>query len=522
MLYVSIVIELVRSRSAAAVWMAACAQGAIWALVPSWFYSGPPGNVTVMLAIGHEFPLATPFGGPLAFWLAEFAFDATGHSLFGVYVLSQACVVLTYWAIFALGRTIVGGQHAALAVLLMVGISTFTLATPDFGPAVLAMPIWAFLLLHYWQAVGLRRPKYWIAVGVEIGLLLLTTYGALLLILLLVLFTLANDRGRAALASSYSWLAGLLCLIALVPHLLWLTDASGQWIATLTRLRAPDAAIGSAVEWLRQIAWILISHLGLFALAGLVIGFGRMRVEPAPVIVRGPVKPFAGEFVYFFALAPAALATFAGAIMGLSDPVGGLGPLVVLSGLALVVAGGDIVKFGQQRLTICAWSALLILPPVLAVAALSVAPWIGIDLAVSEPAEPIARFFADSFQRRVGTPLRIVAGDTRTAALVALGSPSRPSVLFDAAALRSPWVTMDDVQKKGAIVVWPTTDTSGTPPPPIQERFPDIVPEVPRDFKRAVRGELPLLRIGWALIRPQASPPPTSVTPPANSASAPK
>jgi len=52
-------------------------------------------------------------------------------------------------------------------------------------------------------------------------------------------------------------------------------------------------------------------------------------------------------------------------------------------------------------------------------------------------------------------------------------------------------------------VVWPTTDTAGTPPAAITQDFPDIVPEVPRAFERAVQGRLPLLRIGWALIRPQ-------------------
>jgi hypothetical protein len=53
-------------------------------------------------------------------------------------------------------------------------------------------------------------------------------------------------------------------------------------------------------------------------------------------------------------------------------------------------------------------------------------------------------------------------------------------------------------------VVWPTTDTAGTPPADIKQDFPDIVPEVPRAFERGVQGRLPLLRIGWALIRPQA------------------
>jgi hypothetical protein len=60
--------------------------------------------------------------------------------------------------------------------------------------------------------------------------------------------------------------------------------------------------------------------------------------------------------------------------------------------------------------------------------------------------------------------------------------------------------------QKGAILVWPTTDTAGTPPPDIKADFPDIVPEVPRAFERTVQGRLPLLRIGWAVIRPAAPP----------------
>jgi hypothetical protein len=77
-------------------------------------------------------------------------------------------------------------------------------------------------------------------------------------------------------------------------------------------------------------------------------------------------------------------------------------------------------------------------------------------------------------------------------------------VYLSATPERSPWVTADTIKTKGAIVVWPTTDTAGTPPPAIKERFPDLVPEVPRAFERSVQGRLPLMRIGWALIRPQS------------------
>ena len=63
---------------------------------------------------------------------------------------------------------------------------------------------------------------------------------------------------------------------------------------------------------------------------------------------------------------------------------------------------------------------------------------------------------------------------------------------------------MSDVRRKGAILVWPATDTTGAPPAALKERFPDIVPEIPpRTFDRPVQGRLPRLRIGWAVIRPQ-------------------
>ena len=66
----------------------------------------------------------------------------------------QICVVATYWCVFALGRAIVGATHAAMAVLLMVGIFVFTVPTPNFGPPILAMALWAAALLFYWRAVA--------------------------------------------------------------------------------------------------------------------------------------------------------------------------------------------------------------------------------------------------------------------------------------------------------------------------------------------------------------------------------
>ena len=503
MLYVSIFVELLRSRPALAVWLAASAQALLWTLVPALFYPGPPGDVPNVLAVGHEFQLGTYLGPPLAFWLAELAFDLTGRSLFGVYALSQVCVVVTYWAVFALGRSIVGAQHAALAVLLMVGVSAFAVPTPDFGPVILTMPLWAIILLHYWRAVGEDRRAYWLVLAIEIGLLLLTTYAGLMLVGLLVLFTLANARARATLRSYDPWIAAVVAIFVMFPHLIWLADSGEGLLPSLMRLRAPEAVSENFIAWLRQITVILAAHAGLVVLIALVAGWPWPRREPAPVIVRPPMDPLARQYVYFFGAAPAFAGTLIAVLIGSPGPIGGVAPLIVLSGLMAVVAAGEGIRFSRQHVVIATWFGLLVIPPIMAGLALFVLPWLNVDLRVAMPAQAVARFFSETFERRVGAPLQIVAGDPRTAALVALGAPSRPSLYLNATPERSPWVTAEAIKTKGAIVVWPTTDTAGTLPAAIKERFPELVPEVPRVFERSVQGRLPLVRIGWGFIRPQ-------------------
>src|SRR6185295_2675212 len=136
MFRVSLILEALRARPVLMFWVAALAQATLWTLVPSLFYAAPPGEVPLVLAVGHEWLLGSPDGPPLAPWIAEIAFTLAGDVI-GLYVLSQLCVVVTYWAVFALGRRIVGTAHAAMAVLLMAGVSVFTVPTLEFGPGVL-------------------------------------------------------------------------------------------------------------------------------------------------------------------------------------------------------------------------------------------------------------------------------------------------------------------------------------------------------------------------------------------------
>ncbi len=498
--YVSLIIEFLRGRPAVVFWTVALTQAALWTLMPALFYGAPPGEVPLLLAIGHEFVLGSYLGPPLSFWLGEIAYRIGGA--FGLYTLAQACIVVTYWAVFTLGRRVVGTRHAVLAVLLMVGIAAYAVPSPDFGPAILAAPLWALALLHYWRAVGEGDRGSWFLLALDLGLLLLASYVGLILIALMLVFTVASPRGRAALLHPEPWIAVLPFVIVIFPHLAWLKGAYDLVIGGLN----DTASAGRLSPGIRLCFALVATHLGLGVLVAFATGWPRRRHERAPLIDRNPVELFARWFVYFFALMPAVSAIAIAFASGRLGPLDRVAPLVVLSGLAVVMAAGDQVPLYRERMVSFTWLGLLVAPPAVIVLSIVLLPWMAsVDFKVTQPAKTEGRFFADSFQRRTGQPLAYVTGDPLFAPLVALGAPSRPHVYFDWAPERSPWANPADFRKAGGLLVWPAVDNTRTAPAALKAQFPDMVPEVPRSFSRAIQGLLPLIRLGWAMQRPQGA-----------------
>jgi 4-amino-4-deoxy-L-arabinose transferase-like glycosyltransferase len=500
MRFTSLVVELIRARPRLVVIIVLLCQATLWLGTALLFYRSPPPDLATALAFGREYQVGTDLGPPLSFWLADIAYRVSGSHVFGVYLLAVLASSATLWLVYLLARMIVGGQQAVLVVLLTMTITAFGAPTLEFGPEVLARPLWAALLLHSWQLLGQIRRNAWFAWSIEAGLLLLTTPSAIGLLLLLVGFALSTPQGRRIMRSFDPLFALLVVLVLALPYLIFVLRAESVAPPPL-----PDLAeLGArARHWLGLVGGLLLAMSGIIVLVVLNSSWLSRGETDAPIIYRPPVSPLARDFVYCFALAPAIAGSVISALFNLDTVLGGPGIALLMVGLAMVVASGDVIQLRRQRVLRSVWAAVVAIPAMLMVGASIVLPWTASgEVATAMPARDIAQFFVDSFERRTNQKLHAVAGDPQLAQLVALGR-GRPHLLLDATPQRTPWESLAQFAESGGVLVWRAADTVGTPPPDIAQRFPGLVPEVPRSFDWMINGRQPVLRIGWAIVRPK-------------------
>jgi 4-amino-4-deoxy-L-arabinose transferase-like glycosyltransferase len=502
MRFTSLVVELIRARPRLVVVIVLLCQAMLWLGVALLFYRSPPPELATVLAFGREYQVGTDLGPPLSFWLADIAYRLAGSHMFGVYLLAELSSVATLWILYLLARAIVGGQQAVLAVLLTMTVTAFGSPVLEVGPDVLARPLWALLLLHSWQLLGQGKRNAWFAWSIEAGLLLLTTPSAIGLLLLLVGFALSTEQGRRMLKSFDPLFALLVVLVLALPYLIFVLRADSVGMPLLPML----AELGTrAKHWLGLVSGLLAAMAAIILLVVLNASrFNRAEAD-APIIYRPPVSPLARDFVYCFALAPGLAGSLISGLFDLDTVIGGPGIALMMVGLAMVVASGDLIHLRRQRLLRSIWAAAVAIPAVMVVGSAILLPFTaGGEVATAMPARDIARYFVDSFERRTNQKLRAVAGDPQLASLVALGR-GRPHLFLDAAPERTPWESAASFAESGGVVLWRASDTVGTPPPDLKRRFPSLVPEVPRSFEWLINGRQPLLRIGWAIVRPKGA-----------------
>ena len=70
------------------------------------------------------------------------------------------------------------------------------------------------------------------------------------------------------------------------------------------------------------------------------------------------------------------------------------------------------------------------------------------------PGQRIADDITSQWRERFGTPLVYVGGGEFVANNIAVYSPDRPHVVVHGDPKLSPWIDMDDLHRRGAVLIW--------------------------------------------------------------------
>jgi len=498
----SIYVEGLRARPAFLLGALLLAHAAIWTLVAWLANPTPDPEISIGLALGREWQLGYVETPPLAPWILEIAFRAGG--LLAVYALGPLCVALAGWLVYLFARRIAGDRHGALAVFLMVGVHPVAFPIGAFDSDLVQMPLIALSVLAWWHAVVERNRFAWLWLGVILGLLAYAGVQALFVFAALLLLTAATRIGRASLSVNQDQIfavSGLLIFtLFLTPRMIWLQNHDFAGAVQNFNLPAIDSGRADA---LAVGVSVILGHIGLFLLVALASRFFAKDKDIAPIFMRPAIVPFGKLAAIVIALVPPLLALATVLFLGGRYPAVAAAPLVLYSGLLVVVLSGDALRVHRQRTVAVAGLTLLFLPPVLELATAYATPFFGSTGRASNwPAREAARYVTDVYRTRTGRPLEYIVGDDVTASSMALSSRDRPHIFIDADPARSPWADRAAVEAAGAVIVWRIRGANTAPPPALAANLPPLVAESPLTLRWVRPGNLDFVRLGWAIVPP--------------------
>jgi 4-amino-4-deoxy-L-arabinose transferase-like glycosyltransferase len=505
----------------------------VWTALPTLLYANLPLDLIEALTYGREWQLGYDKLPPLPWWLVEIV-----HRTFGTdaayYALAQAVVIVAFVAVFATARPLVGATGALVAVLIIDGMHYFQYTAVKFNHDVVQLPFWGLAGYAFHAALKRGRIGYWLLLGFAFGGALWAKYFAVVLAVPYALFLLFDRDARRALATLGPWLAAVVALAIAAPHIVWLVQTDFLPLAYAEHRAAAvrgwfDHILHPAVFAGSQIFFLLPS----FFIAGGLF-WPRAKMTPLPLVGRGQglgsrgtiasvddrasppdpppypapqggsdyaADPFDRRIVTLLAFGP-------GLTMILLTAVSGRGtfamwgyPLWLYVGLWIVLTARTSLDRDRLTRIVAVWAAVFAIFAAVFVVNYTVLPLIDHRYrAVFFPGNALAAELTQRFHAATGDKLSYVIGSMWDGGNLAHYSPDQPRVLIDGLPSRAPWIDLNDLRKKGAMVVWVGGDTAHPPP--------DFAPiagnaEVGTPFDLPMRRGYGEIHVGWAVLKPQ-------------------
>jgi len=449
---------------------------------------------------GHHWQLGYYKHPPLPAWIAETVSQFTGRSLWAVYLASQLAVATTIWAAWRLAREVLSRWSALAAALALETCYYYNVTALDINNTAIVRPFWALSVLFLYWALTKEKTRYWVALGVCLGLGMMSKYYLAVLILAMFVLPLVSGRTRAVLRTRQPYLTLLVALAFFSPHLYWLVE-NGPMTVRYAFARAHSS--GHWWDHLYNPVEFFLFQAGAFLPILFVIspitGFRWQlrRLEPGQhfdrtfllVVVLGPLLLYMGISavigVHLLSMWGAPLWTFTAVLVMFlfeslhsDDAYRRVAKSTAVIGLIMAVGmtarnvGGPFLRKKPSR----------------------------IHFPGAKLADEVERAWSKNHQG----PVPIVAGPWWEVANAGFYLKQKNTIMYgDVDPITSPWSSDEELRRRGGVIVWQKDSRDGPFEVDWQSRFPGAIELPEASLSWQTSANLEPARIGLVVVSPQ-------------------
>jgi hypothetical protein len=475
-------------------------HAAVWTALPALLYPNLPLDLIEALIYGREWQLGYDKLPPLPWWLVEAANLTIGHD-FAYYLLAQVAVVAGFAAVWAMAVPLTGTLGALVTILIIDGLHYLNYTAAKFNHDVIQLPFWALAGFALHRALRDGEIRHWLLLGLSMGLSLWAKYFVVVLAAPLAVFIFIDPDARKCLKTPGPYVALAAALVVMAPHLVWLVQndflpfAYAEHRAVLSR------------GWYDHLWHPLqfgVSQL-FFLVPSLLIAaplFWPRRTANEPPIAS-QADAFDRRIVAWLAFGPIAAVLALAAVSGRGTVAMWGYPLWLYLGLWLVLTARRTLDDKRLARIGVTWAIVFTCLALAFIGNYAVLPRFDHRYrAVFFPGGDLGRELSQRYRAITGKPIVYVIGSMWDGGNVAHYAPSHPRVLIDGKPERAPWIDLNDLRARGAVVVWTEGDLKVLPVE-LRNIAADaaVQPPFTVPFRRGDRK----LNVGWAILLPRPS-----------------
>lgn len=472
---------------------------AVWTVLPTLLYPNLPLDLIEAMTYGREWQLGYDKLPPLPWWMVEIVWRLLGQNLhadFAYYLMAQIVVAIAFIAVWAVARPMVGAAGALIALFIVDGLHYLNFTAAKFNHDVVQLPLWALAGFAFHHALRTRAIRYWLLLGLCIGAALWAKYFVVMLAAPMALFMVLDRDARAHWRTPGPYLAILVALVVMAPHLVWLVQNDFLPFAYAEARAKPSRGfidhIWHPLQFILGQWFFMIPALGIAA----ALYYPRVREMPPGG------DAFDRRIVSLLAFGPAAAVVALAAISGRGTIAMWGYPLWMFLGLWLVLMSRAVLTEQRFARAFSVWAVVFCGLASVFVVSYAVMPAFDHRYrAVFFPGGELGRELTVRFRALTGKPLAYIVGSMWDGGNAAHYSPERPQprVLIDGKPARAPWIDLADLHSKGAVIVWTDSDPTVLP---VQFRTVGADAEIQEPLVLPYRRGTGAVRVGWAVLRP--------------------